>query len=404
MLLSETECTRQVRFLGKGLSVVTLAIGLFLTSTLALASPGNTVYFAGVAYTSNASNVAQAFPHVSKVLSNGGNVALNQSVRQAIQGQSLPETISFDSLGSIKDAANSTALALGLDGESTSVEHIGDVYKLNVEVSAEALFFDFKEKQVLGGFPFIIDYISVSPTPPSDADIQKAFIGVLTGADGMHSLAGEFVKTLGQARVPLASSKHLRVTSSTLDAKALAYLHQYAPDVDASLLPQEIAQSFGTYLAANQHISVLPYSSNQALGSSMAARFVEGEAYDLKIPEADYDIRINVAGFKKINQSNSGAATLFIYGSFVDLTVLEPLSNHVYFAQRIKNGETKTVPASQTNVDDWPPTFDSLKALFSKFTASLSDPHNPWLKSGLPADPQARSQFQSLGELIQSCR
>jgi hypothetical protein len=404
MLLRGTERKRHLRYLGKGFSVGTLAIGLFLKSALALALPGDTVYFAGAAYTSNASNVAQAFPRVSQVLSNGGDEAFSRSVRQAIQGQSLPEAISFDSLGSIKDAAKSTALALGLDGESTSVEHIGDVYKLRVEISAEALFFDFKEKQVLGGFPFIIDYITVSSTPPTDADIQKAFEGMLTGTDGMHSLAGEFVRTLEHSHVPLASSKHLRVTSSMLDTKALDYLRQYAPNVDTSLLPQQIAQSFGMYLAANQHISVLPFSSNQALGSSMAARFIEGEAYDLKIPEADYDIRINVAGFKKINQSSSSAGTLFIYGSFVDLTVLEPLSNHVYFAQRIKDGETKTVPSAQTIVDDWSPTFDSLKALFSKFTASLSDSDNPWLKSGLPSDAQARSQFQSLGGLIQSCR
>jgi hypothetical protein len=169
-------------------------------------------------------------------------------------------------------------------------------------------------------------------------------------------------------------------------------------------LPQQVAQAFGMYLASNQHLSVLPYSNNQALGSSMAARFIEGESYDLKIPEADYEIRINVAGFKKINQSSSSAETLFLYGAFADVAVVEPLSNHVYFSQRIKQGQTKTVPATQANVEDWPPTYDTLKALFFNFTSSLSDPHNPWLKSGLPNDAQAHSQFQSLGELIQSCR
>ncbi|RDS86298.1 hypothetical protein [Dyella psychrodurans] len=404
MLLSDTGYTGHVRFLGKGFGVAVLAVGLFLKSTIATALPTSTVYFAGIAYTSNASNVEQTFPHVSKALASGGNTTLDNSVRSSIQGQSLPETISFDSLGSVKDASKSVALALGLDAESASVEHIGDVYKLRVEVSAEALFFDFKEKQVLGGFPFIIDFITVSPTPPTDADIQKAFEGLLFGTDGMHSLTGEFVKTLSRAQVPLASSKHLRVTSSTLDTKAVDYLHQYAPQVDAAAIPQQVAQAFGTYLASNQRLSVLPYSSNQALGSSMAARFIEGESYDLKIPEADYDIRINVAGFKKINQSSSSVATVYLYGAFVDLTVLEPLSNHVYFSQRIKQGQTKTVPTAQTNVDDWSPAYDTLKTLFFNFTSSLSDPHNPWLKSGLPSDAQAQSQFQSLGELIQSCR
>lgn len=368
------------------------------------ASPDSKVYFAGVAYTSNAATIKQAFPHVSAALSRGGDAALNQRVRTLLQSQTLPETIAFDSLGSIKDAANSTALALGLDRETTSVEHIGDVYKLRVEVSAQALFFDFKEKQVLGSFPFIIDFIDVSATPPSDEQIQTAYHNLLFGAPGQHDLASEFAKTLAHASVPSAANKHLRVTSSTLGPKALDYLHQYAPQVDATPLPQEVAEAFGTYLGTNQHLSVLPFSSNQALGSSMAARFIEGEAYDLKIPEADYEIHLNVAGFKKIAQSQTNVDALFLYGAFVDVTVLEPLSGKVYFSQRVKQGESKTVPITQTSVDDWPPTHDTLLSLFDNFTRSLSDSNNPWLKSGLSDDKQARDQFSSLGELIQSCR
>ena len=165
-----------------------------------------------------------------------------------------------------------------------------------------------------------------------------------------------------------------------------------------------MAEAFGTYLGTNQHLSVLPYSSNQALGSSMAARFIEGEAYDLKIPEADYEIHLNVAGFKKIAQSQTNVDALFLYGAFVDVTVLEPLSGKIYFSQRIKQGESKTAPITQTSVDDWPPTHDTLLSLFDNFTRSLSDSSNPWLKSGLSDDKQARDQFSSLGELIQSCR
>lgn len=392
-------CLSGVRRLGGFLLLL-----LLCASPLAAADPESTVYFAGVAYTSNASHIEQSFPYVSRLLGPDKGTALDQNIRSLLRTQPLPEAISFDSLGSIRNASKSVALALGLDGETTSVEHIGNVYKLRVEISAEALFFDFKEKQVLGGFPFIIDFITVLPEQPSDADIQKAFQGIIFGADGMHSLAGEFVHTLAGAQVPLASSKHLRVTSSTLGAKALDYIRQYAPQIDPGALPQKIAQAFGTYLAANQHVSILPYASNQALGSSMAARFMEGEAYDLKIPDADYEIHLNVAGFKKIEASRSDIATVYLYGAFVDVAVLEPLSGHVYFSQRIKQGLTKTIPASETSLDDWPLTFDTLKTLFSNFTGALSGKSNRWSKSGLPNDAEAQSQFSSLKELIQSCR
>jgi hypothetical protein len=388
----------------KRLSGILLLALLFCVPSPAEADSGMTVYFAGVAYTSNASHIEQSFPYLSSLLGQDKGAVLNQNIRTLLQTQPLPEAISFDSLGSIKNASKSVALALGLDGETTAVEHIGNAYKLRVEISAQALFFNFKEKQVLGGFPFIIDFITVLPEQPSDADIQKAFQGILFGTDGMHSLAGEFVHTLADAEIPLASNKHLRVTSSTLDTKALDYIRQYAPQIDTGALPQQVAQAFGTYLAANQHISILPYGSNQALGSSMAARFIEGEAYDLKIPDADYEIRLNVAGFKKIEASHSDIATVYLYGAFVDVSVLEPLSGRIYFSQRIKQGLTKTIPASQTSLDDWPLTFDTLKTLFSNFTSSFSDKASPWLKSGLPPDATAKSQFSSLKELIQSCR
>lgn len=248
---------------------------LLLASHSAIAAPDNNIYFAGVAYTSNASNIAEVYPHLSAELAGDGAVALNKRIKSLVQGQALPESIVFDALGSIKDASKATAMALALDGETSSIERIGNVYKLRTEISAEALFFDFKEKQVLGGFPFTIDYIDVSATPPSDADIQKAFHEMVVGVAGRHDIADEFVNVLTRSRAPDAANKHLRVTLSTLGPKAVEYIQQVSPKLDQAAFTQEVAREFGKYLGANQQLSVLPYSSNQAIGSSMAARFIE---------------------------------------------------------------------------------------------------------------------------------
>jgi hypothetical protein len=375
-----------------------------LVSHVAFAAADNTAYFAGVAYTSTDGNISNSYPHLSAELTGEGGIALNNRVRSLIQGQTLPETIAFDSLGSIKDASKATALALALDGETSSVEHVGNLYKLRTEISAEALFFDFKEKQVLGGFPFTIDYIDVFQAPPTDADIQSAFHQMIVGAPGRHDLAGEFVKVLQRSQVPDAANKHLRVTVSTLGPKAVEYLNQFAPQLNQAAFTQEVARAFGEYLGANQKLSILPYGSNQALGQAMAARFIEGDAFQLKIPDADYEIHLNVASFKRIEQAHSNIDTLLLYGAFVDVDVLEPLSNKVYFSQRIKQGETKTIPVTQTSVDDWSASQDTLLILFDNFTKALSDPRSAWLKSGLPDNSQAQDQFSSLEELVKSCR
>jgi hypothetical protein len=312
--------------------------------------------------------------------------------------------LAFDQLGSIKDADRSTALALAIDRETTSTEHIGDLYKARLEISMQLLFFDFKEKQVLGGFPVILDYIDTKTVPFTDADIQNDFNGMVLGTNGKHSLAGEFAETLAHVSVPSPASRHIRVGSVTLEPRAMAYLQQYAPTTDPEILRRQIAQEFGKYLAANQQLSILPYASNQALGGSMAGRFVEGDAFQLKIPEADYDISLDVAGFKKIEHGRSSTSIVYLYGAFVDLAVKEPLSGKVYFSQRIKQGAAENVPVTQTNTDDWTAAYDTMRLLFNNFTLALSNPDGNWAGSSLPPGHEAKAELSSLKGLIQSCR
>ena len=392
------------RITASGLLCAALMVVLCLSPVLTRAAQDNTVYFAGVAFTSAAANIQEVFPHASEALPSTGIVTLNQQIQQQLRAQPSHLDVVFDGLGSIKDSSKSTALALGIDSETTSVEHIGDLYKLRVEIAAQALFFDFKEKQVLGSFPFTIEYIDTSPTLPNAAQIQEDYGRMIFGAQGQHSLASQFVSTLANIQIPNAASKHLRVTSVTLGPKALEYIHDAAPQLDSAEIQHQVAQSFSKSLVNNQHISVLPYSSNQAIGSSMAARFIEGDAYQLKIPAADYEIHLNVAGFKKIDHAQSAAARVLLYGAFVDVTVTEPLSGKIYFSQRIKQGETKTVPVTQTTFEDWASARDTLLVLFDNFTKALSPGHSDWVKSGLPDTPQAKSQLSSLSELVLSCR
>ena len=389
-----------------GLLCAALLWMLWLSPGPALAAQDNTVYFAGVAFTSAAANVKDAYPYASEALTHEGIVELNRQIQQEIRAQPLRMNVVFDGLGSIKDSSKSTALALGIDRETTSGERIGNLYKLRVEIAAQALFFDFKERQVLGGFPFIIDFIDVdtSSTPPSSAEIQKAYHDIVFGAPGQHSLASQFVSTLANIQIPNAANKHLRVTAVTLGPKAVEYIQAASTQLDLAEIQHQVAQSFGQSLAQNQHISILPYSSNKAIGSSMAARFIEGEAYQLKIPDADYEIHLNVAGFKKIDQAQSSVARVFLYGAFVDVTVTEPLSGKVYVSQRIKQGETKTVPMTQSTLENWAPARDTMLVLFDNFTKALSPGHSDWVKSGLPDTSQAKSQLSSLSELVQSCR
>jgi len=268
----------------------------------------------------------------------------------------------------------------------------------------QLLFFDFKEKQVLGGFPVILDYIDATPTSPTDEQIQSDFEGMVLGTKGQHSLAGEFVGALTHISIPNPSTRHLRVTSVVLEPKAIAYLQKYKPAADPEIIRRQIAQEFGKYLAANQHLSILPFASNQALGKNMAASFANGDSFNLTIPDADYDISLDVAGFKKIEVGRTNTSVGYLYGAFVDLTVKEPLSGKIYFSQRIKQGASENVPVTEADMDDWTASYDTLRLLFNNFTLALSDPEGKWVGSALPPGSNSRAQLSSLSELVKSCR
>jgi hypothetical protein len=390
-------------------AVIFAFIGILATSVspscvAATDATHENIYFAGVAFSANAADVPKEFPHLSRVLDSTTNAAVSAAIREKLRADHAAPNLIFDQLGSIRDASHSTALALALDGEGISIERIGDVYKSRFEISAQLLFFDFKEKQILGGFPVILDYIDTSPKPPSNDTIDQQFKTMLLGSGGRHSLSDEFVSTLIGASIPTPASRHLRVTSVDLAPKAIAYLQQAIPGVDLEIVRRQIAREFGKYLSANQRLAILPFASSQALGGSMAARFVEGDAYQLKIPEADYAISIKIAGFKKIEQGRTATSIGYIYGAFVDLAVTEPMSGTAYFSQRIKQGANQTVPITQSAMDDWANAYDTLRLLFNNFTLAISDLNSRWVKSSMANEAAARSQLNSLKGLVQSCR
>jgi len=363
-----------------------------------------TAYFAGVAFTGNHSDIATEFPHLSRVIDAATNHRISTQIREQWQTKPHPINLLFGQLGDTQDAERSTALALAIDRETTSIERIGNVYKVRLEISMQLLFFDFKEKQVLGGFPVILDYIDATPTSPTDEQIQSDFEGMVLGTKGQHSLAGEFVGALTHISIPNPSTRHLRVTSVVLEPKAIAYLQKYKPAADPEIIRRQIAQEFGKYLAANQHLSILPFASNQALGKNMAASFANGDSFNLTIPDADYDISLDVAGFKKIEVGRTNTSVGYLYGAFVDLTVKEPLSGKIYFSQRIKQGASENVPVTEADMDDWTASYDTLRLLFNNFTLALSDPEGKWVGSALPPGSNSRAQLSSLSELVKSCR
>lgn len=363
------------------------------------------VYWSGFAYQGDHATGAERYPWSSSLLEvkDGEMPVLNKALLERVQQFSnnsfFIETQSLGNLG--PDARSSVALAFVLDRETVSVEQFGNEYKLVVELSAQALFFDFKEMSILASYPFVVQYIDVLAQPPSSENVlpivQKLYLGGVP-----VNIFDEFVNKLSAAQLNLDVNRRLQVTHVAISDEAKAYLpEQFAGD--PADLAASLGREFSSALSSNQNIPVLPFAKGYAIDGVMAMRFADQSVFNLTIPEPDYEIRLDLKKLVKIEYSKTAAGTTYIYGSYVNVNVVEPLSGRSLLDRTIKFGAAKPVSALQTSVDDWPAYQDSLSGLIHAFTKAISNPDKAWAKKHI-GEASATTELLAFSKVVTSCR
>lgn len=363
------------------------------------------VYWSGFAFQGDFATGAERYPFTSGLLEviDGKMPLLNKALKERVESVAnksfFIETETLGGLG--PDAASSVALAFVLDREAVSVEQFGNEYKLLVELSAQALFFDFKEMSVLASYPFVVQYIDVLRQPPSPEDVlpivQKLYLGGVP-----VNIFDEFVETLAAAQLNPNVNRRIQVTGVSVSDEARTLLPgQFAGDT--ADLAASLGREFSSALSANQNIPVLPFAKGYAIGGVMAMRFADQSVFNLAIPAPDYEIRLDLKKLVKIEYSKSAVGTTYIYGSYVNVNVIEPLSGRSFLDRTIKFGAVKPVPALQTSIDDWPAYQDSLSGLIHEFTKAISNPNKAWAKKHI-GEPSATAELLAFSKVVTSCR
>ncbi len=363
------------------------------------------VYFAGFAWLGDAATLDAHYPH-SRALNrheDAGVAPLDAAVSARLRAAKFESfTPKFDELGSLgADSPSSLALAFVLDRETVSVETIGETRKILVELAGQALFFDFRESAVVAAFPIVNQYRDVKQSEVMREDIAAIVRDMYFGTNTVNVL-DDFTRTLAGVKLNPNVTRRIQVAEVSFEPALRALMpERFARDDRA--LRNTLAQEFSKYLSAGQGIPVLPYSVGQAIGNRMAGRFSDGSVFDLRIPEADYVIGLDLRNLRKIEYEKTAAGTSFVYGAYLNINVSEPLSRTVFLDATIKNGATKIVPASQASVDDWPAFQEALLALMEKFSNALIRPEAAWA-SKHSEDPTLVKEMKTLQKVLQSCR
>lgn len=363
------------------------------------------VYFAGFAWLGDDASLDANYPY-SRALDarTGDGVApLDAAVSARLRAATFEGfTLKFDELGSLgPDSPSTLALAFVLDRETVSVETIGDTRKILVELAGQALFFDFRESAVVASFPVVDQFRHVKQSEVSREDIAAIVRDMYFERSDVNVL-DDFSRTLTTMQFNPNVTRRIQVTEVGYEPSLRALLPEHFARDDRGFRIA-LAQDFSKYLSAAQGIPVLPYAVGSAIGNRMAGRFSDGTVFDLRIPEPDYSIKLNLENLRKIEFERSAAGTSYVYGAYLHVRADEPLSNTVFLDATLKNGASKIVPASQTVVDDWAAFHEALLALMERFAEALTKPDAAWAAKHSD-DAAMLKEMKALQKVLQSCR
>ncbi|MDB5777399.1 MAG: hypothetical protein JWP38_3532 [Herbaspirillum sp.] len=376
-----------------------LGSALCLALSLSVAHAAD-VAFAGFAYSGDDQSIAGRFPYSKRYEASLGPAGINGPLQKALtsihpQGYKLIPRIE-----ELADRDQAIAVALVITNETVSTEQIGAVFKLFVQLRGQAMYFDFKSQTVIRAYPFSFAYIDGLQSPPTEDQKIERIGYVYNGIGGKPGILERFTNALAQATIPTHVPLYVQVSNISIDDEARS---EFPAAYGKEVAETWVADTFADAISSKMGIPILPYAKGYAIGGVMPMTVADGTVFNLKLPQPDYQFSVKIKKLKKILYSEQGAGKAFIYGTLADVKLDEPLSSISYLNGQFKNGELKTVPASQVNTDDFPAFQDSMRGLFIKLSAAIDGEDTSWLKSATQA-ADIDKQMASTRELIKTCK
>lgn len=363
------------------------------------------VTFAGVAFSGDATSISQRFKYshqYEKQLKVSGGSGYKRALAAITANTPRNFNISTSPIGDIKGNDQALVSSLVVSSETVSVEHFGDVRKLFILLRAQALFFDFKSMNVVRSYPISFGYVDNFQHEPSAQEILERVRLVYEGSGDKPGLFARYASALATATLPTQVSRYLQVTKATLTPEITAVLPDYLKSTPGA---QETwaADLVGEAISTRIGVPLVPFSKGHAVGNVMSMQVMNGDVFNLSLPKPDYEIEVDFNNVKKIKFSQSAGGASYVYGTYADIRIHEPMSGTFYLNTSLKNGETKVVPASQTHVDDFPAYYDSVNGMFVKLAETIAGKGGSWIKTAASA-PDIEKQIASTSKLMNLCK
>ena len=382
------------------------------------------LYYAGFAFIGDSSKIDTNYPmssKLSKQKDDKGLFILEKELRTRIEKIKSDKVDLSMELGNTKKGSSMT-VAFAVDWENVALEKIAEVYKFIVTVNAQMLVFDFNEKKIIASFPVSMDVIDVKEAKlfttkdgkePSKEELKNTKLyadtiesivnSIYTNGDATKNIFDVFVKKLSTVDIKEKYGYRIKVNDVTFEDKALETFKEL--NVDKMSAKNFIANNFVKFLSTNQQVSILPYSTGDVIGRKMSARFMNGDVYNLEIPNSDYDVDLKVRGFKKVEFDRTAAEVGLAFGAYLSVKVSQPDLKKVYMDAEFTGKGMKVVSLAQLSTDDWSAYQETMISFFNDFTMQITKQEDKWLKGSSKVDTkELKTQFKQLSDLLQKCK
>lgn len=362
------------------------------------------VAVAGVAFAGAGSDAAisERFPYSQryiKALELGG-APIGAQLLARLQAAGPKKLQVIGQIESLQGRDQALAVALVIESESVVTEQFGELRKLLVLVRGQAMFFDFKSMNVVRAYPLSFAYVDVMDHAPSDDEKIARVKLVFEGANDKPGLLSRFVNSVANADIPPYVPKFIQVTQATISPDVLATLPGYVQSDPQTWLADMVGEAISTRVG----VPIVPFNKGVAIGKVMSMRVSDGRVWELKLPQPDYEIKVNLKELKKIKFSEiENGATSFVYGAYAQFSIEDALQKK-FLSTLLKNGETRVIPASQKYVDDFPNFYDAINGLLTKLALSIDGRGDgKWIKNAATAK-DIGAQIAQTQELMKQCK
>ena len=336
------------------------------------------VYFAGLAYIGDASDMARAAPYAASLIQDSKALTEYNGELIAAMREASVEDVLLETRSGRSTSGEALSLALAITEEQFQAEDTGSgYYAVKATTFGQIVLFDFTEKRVISTVPFITSYTD-SPEEVDEAYKRQIYETVYFDRSKKINIVNVFAARLSDVNFEKPfNSWNIRVRTVQQTAKADGYLATYG--VDKDVFHTRLASQFSASMSQGLRIPVLPFTKGQAIGGAMALRFADAEALQLELPPADYYVDLKLLGFNKKVMKQTDQMIYPSYIAGLRVSIGDVAFDELLFSEKAQSGRVLKL-SRNLDVNEWNEYKNSLTALSDEFCEQLAKPEKKWFK------------------------